>query len=54
VNISQINQLESSTLQKLASREISANERNWDLTKSLEIQGIIQIKPSESQIPATI
>ncbi len=54
MNISQINQLECSTLQKLASRQISANGRNWYLTKSLEIQGLIQIKPSESQITETI
>jgi alkyl sulfatase BDS1-like metallo-beta-lactamase superfamily hydrolase len=54
MNISQINQLESSTLEKLASREISANGRNWYLTKSLEIQGLIEIKPSETQITQTI
>jgi alkyl sulfatase BDS1-like metallo-beta-lactamase superfamily hydrolase len=53
-NISKINQLQCLTLQKLASREISANGRNWYLTKSLEIQNLIQIKPSELQIIETI
>jgi alkyl sulfatase BDS1-like metallo-beta-lactamase superfamily hydrolase len=54
LNLSQINQLQYLTLQKLASYEISANGRNWYLTKSLEIQGLIQIKPSQSQITETI
>lgn len=54
LNLSQINQLEYLTLQKLASQEISANGRNWYLTKALEIQQLIQIKPSESQKIETI
>jgi alkyl sulfatase BDS1-like metallo-beta-lactamase superfamily hydrolase len=54
VDITQINQLESSTLQKLAPREVSANGRNWYLTKSLEVQGLIEVKPSQAQITETI
>jgi alkyl sulfatase BDS1-like metallo-beta-lactamase superfamily hydrolase len=54
LNLSEINKLQSSTLQKLASFETSANGRNWYLTKSLEVQGLIQIKPSESQIVQTV
>lgn len=42
------------TLEKLASMETSANGRNWLLTKSLEIQGLIDIKPSDKQRATTI
>ena len=54
LDLSEINKLQSLTLQKLASFETSANGRNWYLTKSLEVQGIIQIKPSQSQIVQTV
>ncbi|CAF4195314.1 unnamed protein product, partial [Adineta steineri] len=37
-----------------ASLEISANGRNWYLTKSLEVKGLIQIKPSEKQTIETV
>lgn len=49
LNLLQIKQLQCLTLQKLASKQISANGRNWYLTKSLEIQDLIHIKPSEKQ-----
>ena len=54
LNLVEVNKLQSLTLQKLASFETSANGRNWYLTKSFEVQGLIQIKPSESQTVQTI
>ncbi|CAF2529773.1 unnamed protein product [Rotaria sp. Silwood2] len=54
LNKSEIIQLQVSTLQKLASLQTSANGRNWYLTKSLEIQGLIEIKPSPTQVAQTI
>ncbi|CAF1366448.1 unnamed protein product [Rotaria sordida] len=54
LNKSEIIQLQVSTLQKLASLQTSANGRNWYLTKSLEIQGLIEIKPSPAQVTKTI
>ncbi|CAF1315092.1 unnamed protein product [Rotaria sp. Silwood1] len=47
-------QLQVSTLQKLATLQISPNGRNWYLTKSLEIQGLIEIKPSPTQVVQAI
>ncbi|CAF1296022.1 unnamed protein product [Adineta ricciae] len=54
VNPSEINELHCSTLEKLAAFETSANGRNWYMTKRLEIQGLIHIKPSEKQIIETV
>jgi alkyl sulfatase BDS1-like metallo-beta-lactamase superfamily hydrolase len=49
LNISEINKFQSLILQKLASFETSVNSRNWYLTKSLEVQGLIDVKPSSEQ-----
>lgn len=49
LNISEINKFQSLILEKLASFETSVNSRNWYLTKSLEVQGLIDVKPSSEQ-----
>jgi alkyl sulfatase BDS1-like metallo-beta-lactamase superfamily hydrolase len=49
LNITEINKFQSLILEKLASFETSVNSRNWYLTKSLEVQGLIDIKPSSEQ-----
>ena len=49
LNISQINRLQVLSLRKLASFQTSANGRNWYLTKSLEIQGLVDVKPIPAQ-----
>jgi alkyl sulfatase BDS1-like metallo-beta-lactamase superfamily hydrolase len=54
VNIQEIIQLQVFALQKLASLQMSANGRNWYLTKSLEIQGLIDIKPSPKEAVQSI
>lgn len=54
VDLQQIKQIHSSALIKLASKEISANGRNWYLTKSYEIQNLIQIRPSQQQMTESI
>ena len=54
VLVSDINQLQVLSLQKLASTQTSPNGRNWYLTKSLEIQGTIDIKPSPTQVAQTV
>jgi alkyl sulfatase BDS1-like metallo-beta-lactamase superfamily hydrolase len=54
LNVSQIIELEVLSLQKLASIQTSANGRNWYLTKSLEIQGLIDIKPPPAQVVQSI
>ncbi|CAF3665974.1 unnamed protein product [Rotaria socialis] len=54
LNKSEIIQLQVLALQKLASFQTSANGRNWYLTKSLEIQGLIEIQPSPKQVSQTI
>ena len=46
LNISEIIELQALSLRKLASFQTSASGRNWYLTRSLEIQGLINIKPS--------
>ncbi|CAF4223661.1 unnamed protein product, partial [Adineta steineri] len=54
LNLAELNEFHSLILEKLASLEISANGRNWYLTKSLEVKGLIQIKPSEKQTIETV
>jgi alkyl sulfatase BDS1-like metallo-beta-lactamase superfamily hydrolase len=54
VNIQEIIQLQVLALQKLASLQMSANGRNWYLTKSLEIQGLIDIKLSPKEAVQSI
>ncbi|CAF3918179.1 unnamed protein product [Adineta steineri] len=54
LNLEELNKFHSLILEKLASLEISANGRNWYLTKSLEVKGLIQIKPSEKQTIETV
>ena len=54
VNLEEIKQIHSSALIQLASKEISANGRNWYLTKSYEIQNLIQIRPSQQQTVESI
>ncbi|CAF1209304.1 unnamed protein product [Didymodactylos carnosus] len=44
-NVSDIIQLQVLSLQNLASVQTSAPARNWYLTKSLEIQGLMDVKP---------
>lgn len=46
VDKSEIIQLQVSALRKLAASQTSANGRNWYLTKALEIQGLVDTKPS--------
>lgn len=46
VIVEQIKHYHSSALIQLASKETSANGRNWYLTKAYEMQGTIEIKPS--------
>lgn len=54
LNKTEIIQLQVSALKQLASRQTSPNGRNWYLTKSLEIQGLIDMKPSPTQVTNTI
>ena len=49
VKMKKIIQLQVFALENLASLQTSANGRNWYLTKSLEIQGLIDIKPSATE-----
>lgn len=49
LNLSEINELQSLSLRKLASLQTSANGRNWYLTKSLEVRGLIEVKPNPFQ-----
>lgn len=49
LNMNDINRLQVLALRKLASFQTSANGRNWYLTKSLEIQGLVNVKQSPIQ-----
>ncbi|UJR07383.1 hypothetical protein I4U23_011669 [Adineta vaga] len=54
LNLSELNEFHCLVLEKLASFQISANGRNWYLTKALEVKGLIEIKPSQNQIIQTV
>ena len=54
LNKGEITQLQASALQKLASFQTSPNARNWYLTKSLEVQGLIDIDVSPTQVAQRI
>lgn len=54
VNLQQVKEIHSSALVQLASKEISANGRNWYLTKSYEILNLMQIHPSQQQTVESI
>ncbi|CAF1327963.1 unnamed protein product [Didymodactylos carnosus] len=54
LNMLEIIQLQVLSLQNLASLQTSANGRNWYLTKALEIQGLIDVRPAPKQSAQSI
>jgi len=54
VQLAEVKQLQCQTLKQLALQQTSANGRNWYLTKIVELEKSIEIKPSDEQKQQTI